>query len=91
MMMRGHDLKRTKFFAFAYGYTGFQWSSVKLYKRWSSKPELKKALQGMQVNDEPAAFNHIIGTLYVGSPRLAQGHGAGPLETGGTRWAPDTA
>ena len=65
MMMRGHDLKRTKFFAFAYGYTGFQWSSVKLYKRWSSKPELKKALQGMQVNDEPAVFNHIIGTLYV--------------------------
>ena len=38
---------------------------MKLYERWSSVPELKKALQGMQVNDEPAVFNHIIGTLYV--------------------------
>jgi alkylated DNA repair dioxygenase AlkB len=74
MMMRGHKLKRTKFFAFLhddpnvflkYGYTGFLWASLKLYKRWSSMPELKEALQGMQVNDEPAVFNHIIGTLYV--------------------------
>jgi hypothetical protein len=47
MMMRGHKLKRTKFFAFAhddsnlflkYGYTGFQWASLQLYKRWSSMP-----------------------------------------------------
>eukprot|EP00953_Heterococcus_sp_UTEX-ZZ885_P024602 13451-Heterococcus_DN1.PRE.4 len=74
MMMRGHKLKRTKFFAFAhdnpnlflkYGYTGFQWSSLKLYKRWSSMPELKEALQGLSINDKPAVFNHIIGTLYV--------------------------
>lgn len=42
MKMRGHHLKRTKFFAFAhddpnlflkYGYTSFQWASLKLYKR----------------------------------------------------------
>jgi alkylated DNA repair dioxygenase AlkB len=74
MMMRGHKLKRTKFFAFAnddpnlffkYGYTGFQWASLKLYKRWGSLPELKEALQGMRINDKPAVFNHIIGTLYV--------------------------
>jgi alkylated DNA repair dioxygenase AlkB len=74
MMMRGHKLKRTKFFAFAhddpnlflkYGYTGFQWASLKLYKHWSSLPELKEALQGMCINGKPAAFNHIIGTLYT--------------------------
>jgi alkylated DNA repair dioxygenase AlkB len=74
MMMRGHKLKRTKFFAFAhdnpnlflkYGCTGFQWSSLKLYKRWSSMPELKEALQGLNINGKPAVFNHIIGTLYV--------------------------
>lgn len=73
MMMRGHKLKRTKFFAFAhddanlflkYGYTGFQWSSLKLYKRWSSLSMLKEALQGMQINDKPAVYSHIIGTLY---------------------------
>jgi alkylated DNA repair dioxygenase AlkB len=73
MMMKGHKLKRTKFFAFAhddpdlflkYGYTGFQWSSLKLYKRWSSMPELKEAVQGMRINGTPALFNHIIGTLY---------------------------
>jgi alkylated DNA repair dioxygenase AlkB len=74
MMMRGHKLKRTKFFAFAhddpnlflkYGYTGFQWASLQLYKRWGSMPELKEALQGMRNNDKPAVFNHIIGTLYL--------------------------
>jgi hypothetical protein len=88
MMMRGHKLKRTKFFAFAhddpnlffqYGYTGFQWSSLKLYtcctndarvsckraKTRSSMPELKEALQGMQVQDQPAVLNHTIGTLYA--------------------------
>jgi alkylated DNA repair dioxygenase AlkB len=73
MMMRGHELNRTKFFAFAhddpnlllkYGYTGFQWSSLKLYKRWSTMPELKKALQGMCIKSQPSVFNHIIGTLY---------------------------
>jgi hypothetical protein len=45
MMMRGHKLKKTKFFAFAhddtnlflkYGYTGFQWTTLMLSKRWSS-------------------------------------------------------
>jgi alkylated DNA repair dioxygenase AlkB len=73
MMMRGHELKRTKFFALAhddpnlflkYGYTGFQWSSLKLYKRWSTMPELEKALQGMCIKGQPAVFNQIIGTLY---------------------------
>ena len=73
MMMRGQNLKRTKFFAFAhddpnlflkYSYTGFQWSSLKLYKRWSTVPVLKEALQGMCINDKPTVFNHIIGTLY---------------------------
>jgi hypothetical protein len=52
MMMRGHKLKRTKFFAFAhddsnlflkYGCTGFQWALLQLYKRWSSMPVLKAA------------------------------------------------
>jgi alkylated DNA repair dioxygenase AlkB len=74
MMMRGHKLKRTKFLACAhddsslflkYGYTGFQWASLKLYKRWSSMPELKEALQGICIKGKPAVFNHIIGTLYV--------------------------
>jgi alkylated DNA repair dioxygenase AlkB len=74
LMMRGHKLKRTKFFAFAhddsnlflkYGYTGFQWFSLKLYKRWSSMPVLKEALQGICIKGKPAVFNHIIGTLYT--------------------------
>jgi alkylated DNA repair dioxygenase AlkB len=71
MMMRGHQLKRTKFFLFAnedpnlvfkYGYTGFQWASLKL---WDSMPVLKEALQGMEINGKSAVFNHIIGTMYV--------------------------
>jgi hypothetical protein len=66
MMMRGHKLKRTKFFAFAhddpnvfqkYGYRGFQWSSLKLYKRWSTVPVLRKALQDMRINAKPAVFS----------------------------------
>jgi alkylated DNA repair dioxygenase AlkB len=74
MMMRGHKLKRTKFFLFAhedpnlflkYGYTGFQWATLELYKRWDSMPMLKQALQGMEVNGKAAVFNHIIGTMYV--------------------------
>ena len=28
-------------------------------------PELKEALEGMRINDEPAVFNHIIGTMYT--------------------------
>jgi alkylated DNA repair dioxygenase AlkB len=28
-------------------------------------PVLKEALQGMHINNKPAVFNHIIGTLYV--------------------------
>jgi alkylated DNA repair dioxygenase AlkB len=28
-------------------------------------PELKEALQGLNINGKPAVFNHIIGTLYV--------------------------
>eukprot|EP00953_Heterococcus_sp_UTEX-ZZ885_P016585 9327-Heterococcus_DN1.PRE.3 len=28
-------------------------------------PESKDALEGMRINDEPAAFNHIIGTLHT--------------------------
>jgi alkylated DNA repair dioxygenase AlkB len=74
MMMRGHELKRTKFFLFAhedpnlffkYGYTGFQWATLKLYKRWDSMPVLKQALEGIQINGKAAVFNHIIGTKYV--------------------------
>jgi alkylated DNA repair dioxygenase AlkB len=74
MVMRGHKLQRTKFFAFAhedsnqflkYGYTGFQWASLQLYKRWDAMPVLREALQGMRINDKPAVFNHIIGTLYT--------------------------
>jgi hypothetical protein len=74
MMMRGNQLKRTKFFLFAhedpnlffkYGYTGFQWASLELYKRWGSMPVLKETLQGMEINGTSAVFNHIIGTMYV--------------------------
>jgi alkylated DNA repair dioxygenase AlkB len=72
MMMRGHQLKRTKFFLFAnedpnlffkYGYTGFQWASLKLYKR-SPIPVLKETLQGIEINGKSAVFNHI-GTMYL--------------------------
>jgi alkylated DNA repair dioxygenase AlkB len=73
-MMRGHKLKRTKFFLFAnedpdmffkYGYNGFQWALLKLYKRWDSMPVLKEALQSMEINGKSAVFNHTIGTMYV--------------------------
>jgi hypothetical protein len=73
MMMRGHQLERAKFFLFAnedpnlffkYGYTGFQWASLKLYKR-SPMPVLKETLHGMEINGKSAVFNHIIGTMYV--------------------------
>jgi hypothetical protein len=67
MMMRGHKLKRTKFFAFAhdelnvfqkYGYTGFQWSSL---KRWRTVPVLREALQDMRINAKPAVFSLSLG------------------------------
>jgi hypothetical protein len=39
-----------------------------MYKRWGSMPELKEALEGMRINDEPAVFSYIMGILYtVGS------------------------
>jgi alkylated DNA repair dioxygenase AlkB len=74
MKMRAHQLKRTKLFLFTnedpnmffkYGYTGFQWASLKLYQRWDSMPVLQEALQSMEINGKSAVFDHIIGTMYV--------------------------
>ena len=75
MKYRGNPIARTKFFLtrsrtkiHKYGYTGFQWKSMRKYECYKDYPFIERIVDGLNTRlklpSGAPGFNHVIGTLY---------------------------